>query len=684
MKTQIRTHIESFFSKLARPSGGFAERPNDAEAELWSTVSAVKCLSMIGLRVPNPAAVQSYLRQCRDESGGYGPRPATKATPTHTGLALIGLHALGKLQREERTDAAIDFLVRETLSIDERYMMMAAYMEAAELGAPPAEHLQWLWARLDHGDLDHTDEVKVVTALLRAGEPVPPERLAPLVAKLLSDRIDGHWRAVTGISDETWSYLVSRLLTLATPAFDHSPVASFAEACLARGAVSASQAYQLASLLDWSDQSITRLIAAARGGDISYLSEWLRLDGDPDVQDREGWTPLLAAASRGRAKAVSLLLNPPIGRAANPGLRFAEADALPIYMAGQAGDIETISVLLARSPEHLHAFSHVNGHTVLLQCAFFGKPPHQDTLRWLLTAGVDQVNPGASRQTLDADQHRLLAATNVRGYTARRMNDELYNNQAVVALLDNFPQPSDDEVAAHYRNLLLSIASPERRATLLNEAIDLALLEARNTIEATAAASGWLAEHLAPIDRILADDFDVNHQGGPLGQPPLVFAVTGIDIQPHVAGLRIAIVDRLLRRGANPAVCERHPMGIGAVIRAAVLGRFDLLRLLAKNMSPEDFAREMNVRPAVNGLTALHDTVHRSLTADEKRFPIYREQLIFMLECGARSDLADHTGQTQRDIATSALGDNTLAKGRGSEVLAILEARSSLPQSLRT
>ena len=98
-------------------------------------------------------------------------------------------------------------------------------------------------------------------------------------------------------------------------------------------------------------------------------------------------------------------------------------------------------------------------------------------------------------------------------------------------------------------------------------------------------------------------------------------------------------------------------MAVGAVIRASVLNNFNLLQLLAEWMTPEDFRSEMNTRPAVNGLTAMHDAIHRGLTSPPAELESHVRQIAWMIERGASVDIPDNTGQTQRQLAEAAEGD---------------------------
>jgi ankyrin repeat protein len=155
---------------------------------------------------------------------------------------------------------------------------------------------------------------------------------------------------------------------------------------------------------------------------------------------------------------------------------------------------------------------------------------------------------------------------------------------------------------------------------------------------------------------------DPNRLGGPLRQPPLVVAVTGNNGDPPsaaVAELRFNIAQLLLENGADPTAREHHPMGVHAIIRAAVFNHIDILELMGHYMKAEALRDALNEVPIVNGLTALHDSVLRaSMTSDEK-LGGYLDQIRWCVANGARYDIEDFSGRTQQSIA-----ENTADPGR--------------------
>jgi hypothetical protein len=92
-------------------------------------------------------------------------------------------------------------------------------------------------------------------------------------------------------------------------------------------------------------------------------------------------------------------------------------------------------------------------------------------------------------------------------------------------------------------------------------------------------------------------------------------------------------------------------MGANAIIRASVFGHLDILEAMGQRITSTQLANALNERPAVNGLTALHDAVLRAGTANEERLPRYLKQIRWEVAKGARSDIQDFSGRTQMQYA---------------------------------
>ncbi|GAA3455376.1 ankyrin repeat domain-containing protein [Dactylosporangium matsuzakiense] len=498
---------------------------------------------------------------------------------------------------------------------EEHFMTIAV---ADECGAPDRSVLDAsiaFFRAMEHEDgtfgPDPLDNAIAASALLRIGQPL---RDPSTVGKVLV--------ALPG--PDLWlTYCAMRALALLglapEPARLDIPPQSTVD-----------EIYQRLSVMAW---TVEPVFTAARAGDLDTLARYLRGGGDPDLRDLQGWTLLCAAAVRGRADAVRMLLD----AGADPDLRVADADALPVFWAAQHGDLDTVKVLLDRRPEHITAISRVNGHTVLLQAVFFGTARHRDLVAWLLST---------------FDPAPQLVACNVRGYTARAMAG-LWHNEAILALLP----PGDAAAEAAYRDrLLASIAGPADPPV---DELVAALADPRDQERIAAAVN--------------APGLDLNRRGGPLGQTPIIAAVTGTDPDQATAEARLRVVAELLHRGADPDIPERHPMAVDAVIRAAVLNHFACLREIAVHMPPLAFAAALNERPAINGQTALDDTVHRALTATASTLDSHLEQIRWAIAHGARPDIPDHTGVTPLGRATAARTDPVLQ----AHAAAVLDALGS-------
>ena len=401
-------------------------------------------------------------------------------------------------------------------------------------------------------------------------------------------------------------------------------------------------------------------ISASARGDATWLRDWIAKGGNPDQADGQGWTPLLMASARGKAAAVDVLLNNPV-RKADSGMRFVPSGALPIHMAGQSGDVETAKLLLAARPADLNEAWLLNGHTLLLQAAFYG---HVDLAKFAIGQGA---NP---------------AATTLRGLTAIDFARQFDNRLLIDALTAS--APAQEAKDAYFKALLARIRVPvptgeeevQRRSDEAAAAITDALRKAGDwgdSGDSAGTADALLSAVVAKLDGV-----DPNRLAGELLQPLLVVAVTGNNPGPHpeiAAALRLKIAQALLDRGASPLAKELHPMGAHAIIRASVFGHLDILRLMGSRITAGELAGALNEIPVVNGLTALHDAVLRASTASAERLPRYLDQIRWEVASGARSDIEDFSGRTQHKYAED-IGD----PARRQVVLAALDSVLPMPQ----
>lgn len=671
-----RAATTRFLRGLKRADGGYASQATDPKSGLHDTVSALKALRLLDADPDDPERTRAFVHSCSDmATGGFSESPAETPNVFSTAIGLIALRELGETEGfESRAQRAMRFMSENAASAADHFMIIAAH-EEGKLPDPvaPSSASFFRARRRQDGAFGESARYNAMAsaALHRAREPVQhPE---PVIRRLLGAQgPDGGFADRQGQSDVMTTYAVARALTLLKAMPDIDGLSGYIAALrreeggytdTPNAPATAGATYEALSILRWTEElALQSAVEAARRGDVAALREWLTKGGDPDQCDLEGWSPLLAGASRGKAEVVRLLLFHDISGAkrADPDIRFASADALPIYMAGQAGDLETVRLLLRARPQHLFEISAVNGHTVLLQAAFYGKKKHQELAAYLLENVAEILSlPESDEDAIREARDRLTVATNVRGYNALRMNTDLWKNEPMAELLKKFDHTTERQQKCYLEGLLIKIATPQALTDRLIDVIQggfdkMKVIPPSDESRISQAKS----DTMATIKKLVeTPGFQINRLGGPLQQPPIVVAATGVDAHQHVSALREEVAAFLLDRGADPDLPEKHPMAVDAVIRAAVLGHLYLLKLIAKYMTPVSFAAAMNARPAVNGLTALHDSVHRALDAPPSALPQRLEQIRWMVKHGARYDIEDHTGETQEGLAREALKD---------------------------
>ncbi|RVE91071.1 ankyrin repeat domain-containing protein [Sinorhizobium meliloti] len=688
-----------FLRALQREDGGYVDNETQAASGLQDTVSALKALRLLCAGPKELQKAFGYVLSCANDAGGFAREPDGAPGAYWTAFGLIALRELGEIETLRAAAARhAQFMYQNATSAPDYFMVIAAHEECGVLGSIPEAAISFFQSQVNEegtfGGSVHANAI-ACSALLRSGSEInTPE---PIIRGLLSaQRPDGGFAEVGNASDLLTTYLVMRALLLLNAApnlgelrryIRKLSVTSGGYASTIGGTPSASATYQSHCILQWIDdlslshpkaidvRDTASAVDSARAGDVATLRMWLTSGGNPNTADSEGWTPLLAAAARGQVRTVELLLyhDLPGAQRASPNVRFAPADALPIYMAAQAGDFNTVKMLLRSRPQHIFDVAGVNGHTVLLQAVFYGFPEHAAIARYLLDNIAEILClPNESKAAEDA-RKRLLVATNVRGFNALGMS-QLWRNQMMIELLETYPQPTEAERMAYFEELLTRISprepesETERAAQAVADGLFFTIQAGLKGIaefppHAKMAAEAFMDGVLTVCSSLMQhEEFDIRRLAGPLQQPPIVAAATGRNANEHAATLRIAIVKFLLDNGADPDQPELHPMAVDAVIRAAVLDHLDLLELFGNHMEPKALTAAMNVRPAVNGQTALHDTVHRALTAPPDVLSGLLRQIHWMVAHGALSDIEDHTGKTPEEMARGGLGMPTRRK----------------------
>jgi 2-keto-3-deoxy-L-rhamnonate aldolase RhmA len=417
------------------------------------------------------------------------------------------------------------------------------------------------------------------------------------------------------------------------------------------------RAFDLGTRIDPLDIDVA--ITAVRNGETEAVRDWLRRGGDPNASGRDGFNLFLAAAAAGQIEILRLMLVERVGlKRVDPAITLKDP-ARPSYNTGisathlacQKGDVNSTLLLLARFPEQLHARIEVNGHTPLLQAAFYG---HVD----LAQAILDCLSTILPEDTDRASEiYRLFSATTLRGLNATQLGRQ-FGNSALVAVLSREDTSTEESRAADTKRLLIAIPAGSRHPDAGLPIQELSETVFQIITAGLAEVAGLTAANSAPaITRIVGElksaianpAFDPDRLCGDLLQTPLIVAVTGTDVHAGVTALRLAVVETLLGVGADPDKEEMYPMAVDAVIRAAVFNHLECLRQFAQVMTPEAMTRALNHRPAVNGLTALHDSVLRAATGAAG----YLDQIRWMRGLGATADIPDHTGRTQTDYAAA-------------------------------
>ena len=418
------------------------------------------------------------------------------------------------------------------------------------------------------------------------------------------------------------------------------------------------------------------VLEAARRGDNEVVRDWLRNGGNPNDYAPDGFNLFLAAAARGNTDILRMLLLEGVGpHKVDPTLPLKDprrpdyrTNILAAHLSTQKGDVQSTLLLLSKYPEQLHARVEVNGHTPLLQTAFYG---HVELARSILENLRSILPQGAD---IEGETLRLFSETTLRGINATQFGRQ-FQNQAMVDALAPLDKATMEAKQADAAALLEAIPGGPRNPEAGTSA-QAASETVINAITAGLAKVAALEEpaRSAAVTRVTSElkeatqnpSFDPNRLAGELLQTPIIAAVTGNDANEGVTRLRREVVEILLEKGADPDKEEMYPMAVDAIIRAAVFNHLDILKRFEAVMTPEAMKQALNQKPAVNGLTALHDSVLRAATGSAR----YLEQIRWARGLGAAADIPDHTGRTQRDFAAAAF----VTEGQRENAAAVWEA----------
>lgn len=674
-----------FLHKLQKKDGGYGAGPSDSASSLQSTLSVIKTLRMLNEQPSDPGAVIAFVKSCFDgKTGGFSEHPSGIPSALSTSRALIILHALeAQGSQGDYLQAGILFMSKNAKNAVDHFMTIAAWSECEAPGPAPEVSVDFfLGLRQENGFFGESvlENGIAFASLLRAGVYVKNQK--PLIKELLDSKADGGGFSNSGGPvDLMTTYVVMRTFFLLNLNYDPAPVVAFiaglrnSDGGYAPKPDTSSDGnitYMFISILEWADGLYNhQAVEEARSGETDMLKKRLCEGWDPNGPDPEGWTALLAAASRGEAEVVELLLFHTIEGAkhADPEIRFAPADGLPVFMAGQKGDVRTVKLLLKANPEHMFEISRVNGHTVLLQAAFYGLEPHRELAKYLLDNAGDilSIPPGDLKKRKEAVK-KLTTATYVRGLNALDIA-AFWKNKPMQELLESYPQPSETEKKAYFDTLKKKIAPPppvgesEREKQQLTEEMMTLILDGLkkcaeipdSEVKKCELAKKSIFDSLK--DTVAKSGFQINRLGSFLMETPVIMALTGHDANHNVSVFREELVRFLLDHGADPDKPELHPMGVDAVIRSAVLHHFEVLKIIAEYMRPEAFTGALNTKPGVNGQTALYDTAHQTLKADKESLPGYIKQVSWCIAHGADPDIAEFTGKTIKDLAREASED---------------------------
>ncbi|MEI6291184.1 MAG: ankyrin repeat domain-containing protein, partial [Chloroflexota bacterium] len=320
-----------YLNGLLRDSGGYADI-NDGEANLRAYLSVLKTFKelgqkpSVGLAAGNnqTSAGINFIRSCHHANGGFSPNPGSDPAAYDTAVGLICLSNLGeKLENNSGLlagylPASLKFISQNAVTQFDHFMHVAVYEECGLPGPIPGTTISFFQQQL-HNSIKSKrilDTAIASASLLRAGMQVEDSR--EVIDLLISGQNTGDGGfGEDGVSSLFITYCVLRTLVLLKVLPNIRRLETYLDSLRTRfgftdmigGKTSAGATYMNISLRNWIKQLQAVPVSAAMTGDVEYLKKWLANGGNPNQYDDQGWTVLLAAASRGRSDVVDMLLN---------------------------------------------------------------------------------------------------------------------------------------------------------------------------------------------------------------------------------------------------------------------------------------------------------------------------------------------------------------------------------------
>jgi hypothetical protein len=669
----LKNKIINLIDSLQQENGGYSNQINQ-EADPQATLSCLKIYELFELSPPKPDNTFEYLTKLYNSENNAFKNPITNQDNVFTTAAcLLGIKILGAKDFFDKVASrCLDFM-SQNASIREEHFMTIGLIDECKLDYIPQKSIDFFNNQLNNNDIfgdSVLNNAISASALIRAG--IKPQKISEIITLVLKSQTKEGGFSEDGINSNLWvSYCVMRLLDLEKVTTYNIELKNWVLAnidfLLAKNGetFSANLLYQNLSVLQW---IINPIFKSVEENNSESLQNYIQKGFSKSLINLKSWSLLQTAAVRSNVEIIKYLLNNNDDIEADINFRLESADATALYFAGQSGDIETIKLLLSKNQEQIFDYSKINGHTLLLQLAFFGSENHINSIKHIFN-NLNKIFTNKSEKDLNDIRLKLTSATNVRGYNISSMAN-LWGNALLQEVAEKFDISTTESRTKYLETLSQNIFEYDKtiysRDSLTDEFIS-CINDFFNKINSVSYDCNTIEKEknntLDKLCKIISNtDFNINKIGGILSETPLISSITGIDIDSKRGMIRYEICKFLLESGADADIEEIHPMRVDAVIRASVLNKFDILKLIAEHTKPLAFKFAMNVKPAVNGQTALQDSVHRAFTSSGDSLTNHLNQIKWMIERGADIDIEDYRGNSPRKLSLEALNDNIFKK----------------------